>query len=292
MTLLLIHVLIGLIISPFIHSNNANEYRPEGWQRTFTGSLLWWPSYIFTTEPILDTTSFETFRFSTADLLEYRSERAFTGVPTKENELMFRKSFQYCMTRESVDKDTVINLLDDITSGGEKNEEIMRINLIVMKKMNGYTFSEVIEAGQKCNENLVEDFEDTTTSAIKDAVIGKVAETSEVYNLEGSMADIIAINPQPTTNAEGVFRAAAAKVSDQYESEWLAIKNNPAKFLSVCTEQGARYSIDMGGTGPVQATKDAELECSMQLTDLKACMEKESPNARECNDKVFNNGKY
>ena len=292
LTLLAIHVFIGLLVSPFIHSNNANQYRDNGWARAISSSSLYWPSYVFTTEPVIDSTSLKTFRYSSFDLLTYRSERAFTGPPSKDHEKMFVKSLSYCMARESANKDFVFNLLEDVTSGGEKSEEIQRTRKIIIDKMDGFTFSDVIEAGHECNENLVEDFKDATTLAIKDSVINKVVTTPEIANLEGSMADIMPVDTQPTTNAESVFDAAAAKVNDQYESQWLAIKNDPAKFLSVCTEQGASYSINMGGAEPVQATKDAELECSWQLTELKSCMEKESPNASECNDKVFNNGKY
>lgn len=93
---------------------------------------------------------------------------------------------------------------------------------------------------------------------------------------------------QPT--ADQVFENAAKQADQEYNARWQAIKNDPAKFLSDCKSQDMSAAIELGGEDPDKAAAQAEVNCNIQLTDLKNCMDKPDSDPHDCYDNVFNEG--
>lgn len=82
-----IYLLVGVLFVPWVYWNNANGYRPAGTAAgigaAMTGSLFFWPSYLFSIEPEIDGDSREEFAESFERVLTYRNTKLFAGGGNK-----------------------------------------------------------------------------------------------------------------------------------------------------------------------------------------------------------------
>jgi hypothetical protein len=154
-----LYTIIGLILTPFIYSNNAQGYRSEkssayGWGKAL-GGAFYWPSYLFSIEPEADGESLESFEKSIIDIVNYRNDKLFTGARSSTHGYMVFKAISSCMGLEYIGKEDISSLYEKIVAGNIIDKtEAERIAKITMEKMDGYDFSDIIEAGAECEEEL------------------------------------------------------------------------------------------------------------------------------------------
>lgn len=150
-----LYLLVGLVFTPFIYFNNAEEYRggrsPWG---SALGHSFYWPSYLFSVEPVVDGTTATTFQSSIIEMIKYRNDKLFTGQRNKAHGLMVQKSIGNCMVQAGIDKNNVLDLYKKLLNGDEQEKEIERLSLSVIKQMDGYDFADIIEAGFECRDEL------------------------------------------------------------------------------------------------------------------------------------------
>lgn len=290
-----IYTIIGLLCVPFIFFNNAEGYRPAPskiyqWSKA-TGGALYWPSYVFSIEPEVDSESVDSFQNSIIDIVNYRNDKFFTGKRNDSHGYMIFTAISDCLALEGADKDHILSLYKDIFSGNTNDKEIERIRSAVMKKMDGYDFADIVEAGAECGEDLEKSLASATVSAL-----------AEKLTSEPTSNNTLPVNPTPTSNSNAtlepstqsepnrVFEEAAKQTAIQYDAKWKAIKNNPTKFLNDCKSEGIGLAINLGETNSVEAEKQVEINCNIQLTSLKNCMDKPEADAYNCYVKVFETG--
>lgn len=154
-----LYTIIGLILTPFIYSNNAQGYRSEkssayGWGKAL-GGAFYWPSYLFSIEPEADGESLELFEKSIIDIVNYRNDKLFTGQRNSQHGYMVFTAISNCMGLEYVGKESIPSLYEKIVSGNMIDKaEAERIAKINMEKMDGYDFADIIETGAECEEEL------------------------------------------------------------------------------------------------------------------------------------------
>jgi len=59
-----------------------------------------------------------------------------------------------CLALEGLERNNIPTLYKEIFSGEAISEEMERIRSVVMKKMDGYDFADIIKAGEECSEDL------------------------------------------------------------------------------------------------------------------------------------------
>lgn len=150
-----LYILIVLIFTPFIYFNNAEEHRggrsPWG---SALGHSFYWPSYLFSIEPVVDGTTTATFQSSIIEMIKYRNDKLFTGQRSSSHGLMIQRSIGNCMVQAGIDKNNVLDLYKKLLNGDKQEDEIERISLAVIEKMDGYDFADIVEAGVECSETL------------------------------------------------------------------------------------------------------------------------------------------
>lgn len=164
----LIYTIIGLIITPFIYSNSAIGYRP-GSTGTKIGVALaggfYWPSYLFSTELKSNGKSFEEFEQSLIDILRHRDEKLFSKMLASEDGNMLMAAIGSCVTSDY--SENVLETYNKIFSKNFTNEEVDKIRLNLMNRMNEKTFSEIIEEGEKCKKEVLSNSMFTKPSTLK-----------------------------------------------------------------------------------------------------------------------------
>lgn len=156
--LFLIYTIIGLLCIPFIYSNNAEGYRSAPskayqWGRA-AGGAFYWPSYVFSIEPEVDSESLDSFQKSILDIINYRDDKLFTGRHKDSNGYMIITAVGSCLALEGLERNNIPTLYKEIFSGEAISEEMERIRSVVMKKMDGHDFADIIKAGEECSEDL------------------------------------------------------------------------------------------------------------------------------------------
>ncbi len=155
----ILYTIIGLILTPFIHSNNAQEYRNQistahGWGLAL-GGAFYWPSYLFSIEPEVDGDSLHSFTESINEMVQYRNDKLFTGKGSNEHAYMLIGAINNCMILEYTGKKKVSSLFDKILDeAGTEDAEILRSAILVSKKLDGYDFADVIEEGVDCGRKI------------------------------------------------------------------------------------------------------------------------------------------
>ena len=146
------YTIIGLILTPFIYFNNAWQYR-ENMARGIGGALggaFYWPSYFFSIEPTLDGESVNSFEKSIMAIIDYRNDKLFTGKRSQSHANMVTNAIGNCLAVEG--KKNNNSFVYDQLFSEDENPEIKNVRYIIMKEMDGYDFSEIIDAGAKCGE--------------------------------------------------------------------------------------------------------------------------------------------
>lgn len=165
-----VYAIIGLICVPFIYFNNAEGYKPASgkmhqWGRAL-GQALYWPSYVFSIEPEVDSESVNSFQKSIIEIVAYRNDKLFTGKRSGHHEHMVLTALGNCLALEGADKNSILNLYQELFEGNTEGKEVERIRSAIMEKMDGYDFADIVEAGEECGENLDYTIVSTTVSAI------------------------------------------------------------------------------------------------------------------------------
>lgn len=92
------------------------------------------------------------------------------------------------------------------------------------------------------------------------------------------------------TEANRVFDEAAADVANDYEAQWLSIRENPAQYLDDCQSGERSLAMELGGMESADAEKEAKKTCNRQIVDLKKCMDEPSATAQTCFQNVMESG--
>ena len=146
-----IYTIVGLILTPFIYSNNATGYRDGStaynWGKAL-GGALYWPSYLFSIEPEVDSASTDSFQKSIIDIIEYRNNKLFTGSRNRSHGDMVFGAIDSCLAIELANTN-----YKEIFSENTESKEIDRIRSAIMNKMDGDDFADIIKAGEKCRES-------------------------------------------------------------------------------------------------------------------------------------------
>ncbi len=155
----IVYTIIGLILTPFIYANNAQEYRfgdsPSKWGQAL-GGAFWWPSYLFSIEPEVDGESLDSFNKSLVDIVKYRNEKMFTGKRSNEHAFLVIQAMGACMGLDHVGNEGIAGLYESVFSGKMLDEaESLRLQKLIMKKMDGLDFSGIVKEGEECKEELV-----------------------------------------------------------------------------------------------------------------------------------------
>lgn len=148
--LFVIYTIVGLILTPFIYSNNAAGYRDGSTARNWgaaLGGALYWPSYLFSIEPEIDSASIDSFQKSIIDIVEYRNNKLFTGSRSRSHGDMVFGAIDSCLAIELANTN-----YKEIFSANTESKEIDRIRSAIMNKMDGDDFADIIKAGEKCRE--------------------------------------------------------------------------------------------------------------------------------------------
>ncbi len=156
--LIALYIAIGVFFSPFIYSNNAYSYKPESTAKKIgysLGNSFYWPSYLFSIEPEVDSESIDSFQKSIIDMIKWRGDKLYTGGRSNLNGEMVFLSISNCLAVEGLKDNNIASLYSKVfTENLESNQEIEKMRDDVMSKMDGYDFSDIIEAGAECNEEL------------------------------------------------------------------------------------------------------------------------------------------
>ena len=95
-----LYIAIGVLLSPFIYSNNAYSYKPEGTAKKIgysLGNSFYWPSYLFSIEPEVDSQSVDSFQKSIIDMIKWRAEKLYTGGRSNLDGEMVFLSISNCL---------------------------------------------------------------------------------------------------------------------------------------------------------------------------------------------------
>ncbi|HRJ94989.1 hypothetical protein [uncultured Thiothrix sp.] len=154
----IIYTIIGLMLTPFIYSNNAQSYRPESTASKIGSSLgnaFYWPSYLFSIEPEVNSESVDTFQSSILNILKWRADKLFTGARSNTNGEMVFMAISNCLAAEGLKDDNTTSLYDKVFTGKLlENQNIEKMRSALMEKMNGFDFADIISAGVECDEKL------------------------------------------------------------------------------------------------------------------------------------------
>jgi len=153
-----IYLLIGVILTPLIYSNNAQGYRAGvsdsyRWGQALGGSF-YWPSYLFSIEPEVNSNSLETFEKSIIDIIKYRNDKLFTGQRSNSHALMVLSSIGNCLISEGAISNNQDSIYKEIFNPKRNDKQTEEIRNKVMNMMNGYDFSDIVEEGAKCLDNI------------------------------------------------------------------------------------------------------------------------------------------
>ena len=154
-----IYTLIGILCVPFIYSNNAEGYRSGSsslkWGHAI-GHAFYWPSYIFSIEPEVDSDSLDSFQESLLQILKYRNDKLFTGKRSSEHGYLVLTSIGNCLAIEGAGKENIPSLYDKIFKNNINNRSLNDIRQKIMEKFDGYDFSDIVSEGDDCKEELEE----------------------------------------------------------------------------------------------------------------------------------------
>ncbi len=164
--LFVIYTVIGLILVPFIHSNNSMEHRlyrgnSNQWAESF-GHAFWWPSYLFSIEPEIDGDSEEAFGKSFSEIVKYRNEKLYTGAGQHLNEelQMMSESLSLCFIKEyfSDGVDPSDPLYVKLISGKIDDTDMHNFMLILKEAQKYSSIDEMIEAGANGEIGVSKDY--------------------------------------------------------------------------------------------------------------------------------------
>ncbi len=148
------YIVIGLMFSPLIYSNNAQKYR-EGtsayrWGQAM-GQSFYWPSYLFSIEPVVDGSSVESFNISIGNILKYRDEKLFTGKRTNTHAFLILKSINSCLIKDGLlVNSNQLNSYKRVFENEVTNKYLDDIRKKVMDRFDGYDFADIVEEVEEC----------------------------------------------------------------------------------------------------------------------------------------------
>jgi hypothetical protein len=154
-----IYTLIGIFCVPFIYSNNAEGYRSGSsslqWGHSI-GGAFYWPSYIFSIEPEVNSDSLDSFQESLLEILKYRNDKLFTGQRSSEHGYLVLTSIGNCLAVEGAGKENIPSLYEKIFTDNKDNRSLNGIKQKIMEKFDGYDFADIVSEGGDCKEELEE----------------------------------------------------------------------------------------------------------------------------------------
>lgn len=297
-----LYTIIGIILTPLIYSNNAEGYRPANssayqWGKAL-GGAIYWPSYLFSIEPEVDSESLESFQKSVIDIVNYRNDKLFTGKRSDNNASMIFASISNCLALEGADKKNILSLYNEIFTENTKSKEIERIRSSVMQKMDGYDFADIVETGAECGDNLDKSPASATIFAPADTLTSEP--TGGDYRSDNSAPVSISESVPPGVPAkqpetEHALQEAAKKAdTERFPIQWVTdhwklIQEDPDKYLRDCQVQYIQEAMSNGMSASEAAERIKE-SCELQLAEIKICMNKPSADASFCFGEVYGEG--
>lgn len=76
----------------------------------------------------------------------------------------------------------------------------------------------------------------------------------------------------------------------EYLAKWKAIQENPMKFLAECRPEQKHAAMEFGGMPSAEADIYSKVSCTMQIENLKTCMDKPNADAKSCYIEVVETG--
>lgn len=176
-----IYLLIGVLIAPFMRSNDLVAYR--GFEKTNSigmtlMSVPFWPSYLFSIEPELNASNSDSFITSIADVLKFREDKLFTGGGKSkqyQNFSLVYEALGACVAAEGAS----INMSDTAVvkaffDKGANDLDLLDIRGKVMKRFDGHDFSDIYHEGQKCHEIYVQKRAANKSAAVAPSQVVKI----------------------------------------------------------------------------------------------------------------------
>lgn len=76
----------------------------------------------------------------------------------------------------------------------------------------------------------------------------------------------------------------------EYLAKWKAIQENPMKFIAECRPGQKNAAMEFGGMPSAEADVYSKVSCTMQIENLKTCMDKPNADAKSCYIEVVETG--
>ncbi len=99
--------------------------------------------------------------------------------------------------------------------------------------------------------------------------------------------------PEKNTINKSISTPEADSESNQqieYLAKWKAIQENPMKFLAECRPEQKNAAMEFGGMPSTEADVYSKVSCTMQIENLKTCMDKPNADAKSCYIEVVETG--
>lgn len=140
--LFVIYTAIGLLLTPFIRSNNAYAYRHDiskatGWGRSI-GNAFYWPSYLFSIEPELDGSNATAFQDSIVEIAKYRDKKLYVSEESMNKMSM---AIGICILRDE--------------ASDPNGKSIDGVRESIMDLFDGYDFADIMQEGYKCDLEIL-----------------------------------------------------------------------------------------------------------------------------------------
>ena len=207
--ILVIYAVLGLIFTPLIYSNNANEYRSGTTGMKIGLALaggLYWPSYLFSLEPEVDGKSFENFEASLLNIVEYRNDKLFTGTRTPEHGKMVLTAIGSCAALEGAGN--FEDAYKMVFTKEVSSDDVKRIRAALMNRMDGHDFLDVVKEGRKCQDELLKNkakpIKSTNSIVTVPAIDGRCDDVDNIVKAAGLEPKRVDVHGPDDKDAAGI----------------------------------------------------------------------------------------
>lgn len=274
-----IYILIGIILSPFIYRNDAIGYMQGVSTGTkygmAIGESIYWPSFLFSIEPTIDSKDVNTFQNSIIEIIEYRNNKLFTGKRTYYYANIVSQSIDICLAvaaKVAVTSDTS-SLLRFVMNANSSDKEIIEIRKILMDRFDGFDFADIVAEGEKCQ------------SEWKNGNFSKRIDAAQKSEIKKS-------DEKVTENNSNKLQDGTKNNDDQLlEKDFHKMNNDSITYINECIESAKDKAIRYGG----YTTKNVDKEyiekynvkemCKTYISNINHCVKDEKNTLKACYEK-------
>ena len=265
-----IYLLIGILIAPFMRSNDLVAYR--GFDKSNSigrtlASVPFWPSYLFSIEPELNASNSDSFITSITDVLKFREDKLFTGGGKSKHYQNFSLVYEAlgaCVAAEGASinmSDTAI--VKAFFDKGANDFDLLEVRGKVMKRFDGHDFSDIYHEGEKCR-----DLYNQKNTAKK---------LSAPVKLEYAVVPVA-----PVQEASSIAQKELNNFNVGYGLKWGEVSQRPQFFIQQCQKYSVENAMLQGGWTEERAREWVGDSCENEFAKLKKCLSGEAPYAAKC----------